>query len=79
MACWQKTLEPTLYLTTKISADQRLMVALLLMPAILSQNSVMLDKAFQASCLRCIAEIRAYKVEPKHFQIDNPQHHYQIA
>ena len=45
MACWQKTPEPTLYVTTKISADQGLMIALLLIPAILSQNSAMLDKA----------------------------------
>ena len=37
--------------TTEISADQRLMVALLLIPAILSQNSIMLDKASQASCV----------------------------
>ena len=29
--------------------------------------------------LHCIAEIRAYWVEPKPFQIDNPRHHYQIA
>ena len=31
------------------------------------------------SNLHCIAEIRAYWVEPKPFQIDNAQHHYQIA
>ena len=52
MACWQRTLEPTIYVTTKISANQMLMVALLLTPAILSQNSAMLDKASQASCLQ---------------------------
>ena len=51
MASWQKTLEPTLYVTTKISADQRLVIALLLIPAILSQNSTTLDKASHASCL----------------------------
>ena len=50
MPCWQKTLEPTLYVTTEISADQRLMVVLLLIPAILSQNSATLDKVSQASC-----------------------------
>ena len=53
MACWQKTPEPTLYVTTKISEDQRLMVALLLIPAITSQNSATLDKASQASCSIC--------------------------
>ena len=52
MACWQKTLEPTVYVTTKILADQRLMVALLLIPAILSQNSAILDKASQASSFK---------------------------
>ena len=34
LACWQKTLEPTLYVNAKTSADQRLMVALLLIPPI---------------------------------------------
>ena len=29
--------------------------------------------------LHRIAEIRAYLVETKPFEIDNPQHHYQIA
>ena len=29
--------------------------------------------------LHCIAEIRAYWVKPKPFEIDNPRHHYQIA
>ena len=29
--------------------------------------------------LHCIAEIRAYWVETKPFETDNPQHHYQIA
>ena len=29
--------------------------------------------------LHCIAEIRAYWVETKPFEIDNPRHHYQIA
>ena len=29
--------------------------------------------------LHCIAEIHAYWVETKLFQIDNPRHHYQIA
>ena len=28
--------------------------------------------------LHCIAEIRAYWVEPKPFQIDNPRHHYHL-
>ena len=31
------------------------------------------------SKLHCIAEIRAYWVETKPFEIDNPRHHYQIA
>ena len=29
--------------------------------------------------LHCIVEIRAYWVETKPFQINNPRHHYQIA
>ena len=29
--------------------------------------------------LHCIAEIRTYWVETKPFEIDNPQHLYQIA
>ena len=29
--------------------------------------------------IHCIAETRAYWVETKPFQIDNPRHHYQIA
>ena len=34
-----------------------------------------------SQCIKenCIAEIRAYWVEPKPCQIDNPRHHYQIA
>ena len=51
MASWQRTLEPTIYVTTKISADHMLMAALFLTPAILSQISAMLDKASQASLL----------------------------
>ena len=43
-------MEPTVYVTTKISEDQMLMVALLVTPAILSHNSTMLDKASHASC-----------------------------
>ena len=31
------------------------------------------------NCLNCIAEIRAYRVETKPSEIDNPRHHYQIA
>ena len=29
--------------------------------------------------LHCVAEIRAYWVETKPFEIDNPQHHYQTV
>ena len=29
--------------------------------------------------LHCIAEIRAYWVETKPFEVDNSRHHYQIA
>ena len=52
MAHWKKTLEPRIYVTAKIFADHMLMVAVLLVPAILSQSIAMLDKASQASCLR---------------------------
>ena len=37
------------------------------------------DKHLIVVYLHCIAEIRAYWVEPKPFQIDNPRHQYQIA
>ena len=38
-----------------------------------------LDRNVMMRHLHCIAEIRAYWIETKPSEIDNPRHHYQIA